>query len=137
MSVRAVVMAAPHEPLELRSFPVPAVSPGGVLLETIASEVCGTDVHLWHGKLAGVPYPIIPGHVSVGRVLETGGEVLDLDGRVLRPGDVTAFHDVYGACGRCWHCTVAQAQNRCPERKVYGVTVSSDDSCSPWRCRPH
>jgi L-iditol 2-dehydrogenase len=33
---------------------------------TQRSEVCGTDVHLWHGRSRGVPYPIIPGHVSAG-----------------------------------------------------------------------
>ncbi len=127
MTVQAVVMAAPHAPLELREFPEPAVERGGVVLETLGSEVCGTDVHLWHGRLAGVPYPIIPGHVSVGRVTETGGAVRDLDGRVVEPGDTVVFHDVYGSCGRCWHCTVAQAQTRCPERKVYGVTLSAAD----------
>ena len=127
MTVRAVVMPAPHAPLELRMFADPALEPGGVLLETLGSEVCGTDVHLWHGRLGGVPYPIIPGHVSVGRVLETGGVVRDLDGRPVGPGDTVVFHDVYGSCGRCWHCTVAQAQTRCPERKVYGVTLSADD----------
>ena len=45
--VRAVVMPAPGAPLELREFERPR---GGVLLETLASEVCGTDVHLWHGR---------------------------------------------------------------------------------------
>ena len=44
----------------------PDLPPGGALLRTAFSEVCGTDVHLWHGRLAGVPYPIIPGHVSAG-----------------------------------------------------------------------
>ena len=67
--VQAVVMPAPGRPLEMRSFPGPRPGPGEAVLETVASEVCGTDVHLHHGRLAGVPYPIIPGHVSVGRVV--------------------------------------------------------------------
>jgi L-iditol 2-dehydrogenase len=122
--VRAVVMPAPEAPLELRELERP--SGGGVLLETLASEVCGTDVHLWHGQLAGVPYPIIPGHVSVGRVAEPDG-ALDVDGNPLREGQIVTFLDVYGTCGRCWYCTVAHATTRCPHRKVYGVTLSSDD----------
>jgi L-iditol 2-dehydrogenase len=122
--VRAVVMPAPEAPLELREFERPRG--GGVLLETLASEVCGTDVHLWHGQLAGVPYPIIPGHVSVGRVAEPDG-ALDVDGNPLHVGQVVTFLDVYGTCGRCWYCTVAHATTRCPHRKVYGVTLSSDD----------
>ncbi|MDQ2978929.1 MAG: alcohol dehydrogenase catalytic domain-containing protein, partial [Acidobacteriota bacterium] len=69
---------------------------GGAVLETVASEVCGTDVHLWHGRLAGVPYPIIPGHVSVGRVLETDGPIEDVEGRDIPVGALVTFYDVFG-----------------------------------------
>ncbi len=74
--ILAAVMPAPRVPVVLREFPEPALEPGSVLLRTLYSEVCGTDVHLWHGRLAGVPYPIIPGHVSVGIAdrLVNGGE---------------------------------------------------------------
>src|SRR5689334_13539371 len=85
--IHAVVMPAPHQPLELRDFAEPRLEPGGVLLRTLGSEVCGTDVHLWHGRLAGVPYPIIPGHVSVGQVAALRGPVVDVDGRALAVGD--------------------------------------------------
>jgi len=64
--VLAAVMIAPRQPIEVREFPRPDLPPGGALLRTARSEVCGTDVHLWHGRLSGVPYPIIPGHVSAG-----------------------------------------------------------------------
>ena len=124
-TVAAVVMTGPGRPLEERRYPIPRAREGGAVLETIASEVCGTDVHLHHGRLAGVPFPIIPGHVNCGRVLETGGSVLDVDGREIRPGAVVTFFDVYGTCGRCWHCLVAKAATRCPNRKVYGITTSA------------
>lgn len=124
---RAVVMTGPDQPLELRQFEQPVIEPGAVLLRTLGSEVCGTDVHLWHGQLAGVPYPIIPGHVSVGEIAATGGPVADVDGRLLAAGDVVTFLDVYGSCGRCWYCTVAKASTRCPERKVYGITLGAND----------
>ena len=58
--ILAAVMPAPKVPVELREFAEPALEPGSVLLQTLYSEVCGTDVHVWHGRLAGVPYPIIP-----------------------------------------------------------------------------
>jgi threonine dehydrogenase-like Zn-dependent dehydrogenase len=120
-------MPGPDRPVEVREYPRPAVEPGAVLLETIYSEVCGTDVHLHHGHLAGVPYPLIPGHVNVGRVIETGGDVSDLDGALLRTGDVITFLDVHETCGRCWYCTVAKATTRCPHRRVYGITYSADE----------
>jgi L-iditol 2-dehydrogenase len=66
MGIVAAVMPAPRAPVELREFPEPSLAPGSALLRTLYSEVCGTDVHVWHGRLAGVPFPIIPGHVSVG-----------------------------------------------------------------------
>lgn len=125
--IRAVVMTAPRQPLALRQFGDPAIEPGAVLLRTLGSEVCGTDVHLWHGRLAGVPYPIIPGHVSAGVVAATGGAVADVDGRPLAIGDRVTFLDVYGSCGRCWYCTVAHASTRCPQRRVYGITLSADE----------
>ena len=118
-------MVAPGAPIEVRELPEPTIEPGAVLLDTILSEVCGTDVHLRHGRLAGVPYPIVPGHVSVGRVAETGGEVADVEGRAVRPGDVVTFLDVHETCHACWYCLVAKQSTRCPKRKVYGITYSA------------
>lgn len=56
-SIRAAVMTAPQRPIEIREFPEPDLPPGSPLLRTTLSEVCGTDVHLWHGRLDDVPYP--------------------------------------------------------------------------------
>jgi L-iditol 2-dehydrogenase len=126
-SARAIVMTGAGQPLQERRLPVRAPEPGGALLATVASEVCGTDVHLWHGHLAGVPWPIIPGHVSCGRVLETGGALADVEGREVRSGQLVTFYDVFGTCGACWHCLVARAATRCPRRRVYGITTSADD----------
>src|SRR6185369_9129748 len=126
-AVRAVVMTGPGQPLELRRFAAPRPEPGGAILEMVATEVCGTDVHLHHGRLSGVPYPIIPGHVNCGRVLETGGPLQDVEGRAIAPGALVTFFDVFGTCGSCWHCLVAKAATRCPHRRVYGITTSAAD----------
>jgi L-iditol 2-dehydrogenase len=89
--------------------------------------VCGTDVHLWHGRLAGVPYPIIPGHVSVGRAEKIRGEVTGIDGRRFREGDSVVFYDVHRACGRCYSCAVTGTPTKCPSRRVYGITDGAAD----------
>ncbi len=120
-------MVAPGAPLEVWGLDDPVLEPGSVLLETVASEVCGTDVHLFHGRLAGVPYPIVPGHVSVGKVLESRGVRQDALGNPLKPGDVVTFYDVHETCWSCYHCLVARQPNRCPSRKVYGITYSAAD----------
>lgn len=118
----AAVMAAPRVPVELREFAEPTLEPGSVLLKTLYSEICGTDVHLWHGRLAGVPYPIIPGHVSVGVADKVHGTVRDVDGRAIAEGDRLAFFDVHRTCGCCRACTVTRTPTRCAARRVYGIT---------------
>ncbi len=120
--ILAAVMPAPGRPVEVRAFPVPDLRPGAALMRTVYAEVCGTDVHLWRGRLAGVPYPIIPGHVSTGVLERVRGPIRGLDGRRLEEGDRVVFYDVHRACGRCRMCTVYRTPTRCPERRVYGIT---------------
>src|SRR3954464_6315195 len=118
-------MPAPRVPVELREFAEPTLEPGSVLLRTLYSEVCGTDVHVWHGRLAGVPYPIIPGHVSVGIADKVRGEVRGVDGGRIAEGDRLVFFDVHRTCGRCRACTVTRTPTRCQARRVYGITDSA------------
>lgn len=125
--IHAAVMPAPNQPVEIREFPEPDIAPGGMLLATEYSEVCGTDVHLWHGRLAGVPYPLIPGHVSIGFAAKIRGEVVGGDGQRLKEGDRVVFYDVHRACGRCYACAVAMQPTKCPSRKVYGITDGASD----------
>jgi L-iditol 2-dehydrogenase len=120
-------MPAPRAPIELREFSEPELAPGSALLRTAFSEVCGTDVHLWHGRLSGVPYPIIPGHVTTGTLDAVRGTIADVDGRPLREGDRVAFYDVHRTCGRCLACTVHRTPTRCPSRRVYGITDSATE----------
>jgi threonine dehydrogenase-like Zn-dependent dehydrogenase len=123
---RAVVLPGPNRAPEVREFPRPKLDPGAATLETLYSEVCGTDVHLYHGKL-DVPFPIIPGHVSVGTVAEARGPLRDVSGRAIKEGDVVTFLDVHETCNNCYHCLVANQPNRCPSRKVYGISYSAND----------
>jgi L-iditol 2-dehydrogenase len=127
MPIKAAVMTAPYEPIEIWQLDDPDIEPGGMLVETVASEVCGTDVHLLHGRLAGVPYPIVPGHVSVGKVLEMRDVDRDALGTPLSGGDLVTFYDVHDICGQCFFCTVTKQSNRCPSRRVYGITDSAND----------
>lgn len=120
-------MTAPHARIEVREFPRPDLPQGAALLQTLRSEVCGTDVHLWHGRLAGVPYPIIPGHVSAGVIDEVRGSLTGIDGVALGEGDRAVFFDVHRTCGRCRACTVHRTPTRCSSRRVYGITDSAEE----------
>jgi threonine dehydrogenase-like Zn-dependent dehydrogenase len=125
--ILAAVMPAPRLPVEIREFRRPDLPPGSALLRTARSEVCGTDVHLWHGRLAGVPYPIIPGHISAGTLHSVRGPLAGIDGSMLREGDRAVFFDVHRTCGRCRACTVHRTPTRCPARRVYGITDSASE----------
>src|SRR5689334_20647893 len=125
--IKAAVMTAPHAPIELRELKTPDLEPGAALLRTQFSEVCGTDVHLHHGKLGGVPYPIVPGHVSVGVLASIRGTLNDVEGNAFREGDAVTFLDVHETCGRCYECLVTKQTTRCPKRKVYGISYGVAD----------
>lgn len=123
----AAVMPKPHAAIELRELPLPELEPDSALLRVELSEVCGTDVHLREGRLAGVPYPLIPGHVTVGRLERIRGKLSDVDGGLLREGDRVTFLDVHRTCHCCRACLIDKATTRCPNRKVYGITYGLAD----------
>jgi L-iditol 2-dehydrogenase len=120
-------MTGPGRPLEWRDHPRPALSPGAALLQTVATEVCGTDVHLHAGHLKAAPWPIIPGHVSCGVVIDANGPLHDPLGNEIALGDLVTFYDVIGVCGNCASCLIDREPTRCPHRRVYGITLSAND----------
>jgi threonine dehydrogenase-like Zn-dependent dehydrogenase len=127
------VIPEPNARVELREISLPELEKDSALLEIELSEVCGTDVYLQQGRLQGVPYPLVPGHVSVGSLSKIRGTLLDVDGREFREGDRVTFLDVHRTCNACWYCLVAKATTRCPQRKVYGITYGLDDGlCGGW-----
>ena len=123
----AAVIPEPNARVEVREFPAPELELNSAVLAVELSEVCGTDVYLQRGLLAGVPYPLIPGHVSVGHLAKIRGQMNDVDGRSFREGDRVTFLDVHRTCNACWYCLVAKATTRCPHRKVYGITYGAND----------
>jgi len=130
---RVAVIPEPNCPVEIREVPEPQLEENSALLEVELSEVCGTDVYLQQGRLQGVPYPLVPGHVSVGHLSKIRGTLFDVEGREFREGERVTFLDVHRTCNACWYCLVAKATTRCPQRKVYGITYGLDDGlCGGW-----
>src|SRR5581483_9244855 len=64
--VRAMVLSAQREPLELRDLPVPDPGPGQVRLRVRACGVCRTDLHVVDGDLPNPKLPLVLGHQLVG-----------------------------------------------------------------------
>ena len=74
---RVAVIPQPNAPVEIREVAEPELEQDSALLEVELSEVCGTDVYLHQGGLSGVPYPLVPGHVSAGHLSKIRGAVRD------------------------------------------------------------
>lgn len=113
------------EPLRDRKFPLPVPERGEILLRLEVSGVCGSDVHQWQGLDPRVPLPLILGHEGVGRVVATGGEVRDIQGAMVTPGDRLAFNRGV-SCMACRTCLVLRQPALCPHRWVYGITRSCE-----------
>jgi threonine dehydrogenase-like Zn-dependent dehydrogenase len=125
-TVKAAVLEQFNTPLVTREFPMPKPEPGAAVVRTELAGVCGTDVHLWRGELK-VKLPVILGHETVGRIEALGaGLERDWSGQPLKIGDRVTWSP--GApCGCCYYCSVKRAPTRCPSRRAYGISQSSED----------
>lgn len=119
---RAAVFTGPHEPLELREFPVPNELPAGsALCRVLLSTICGSDLHTTQGRRIE-PAPSILGHESVGEVVALGPDACTGDGEPLREGDRVTW-TIMAACGRCFYCHHALPQ-KCEHLLKYGHTAT-------------
>ncbi len=126
MKTRAMVLEAFGRPLVMRTFDVPPLEDGQVLVRMEAAGVCGSDVHITGGGDPRTPLPLIPGHEGVGIVGFTSGEVRTIEGYLVEPGDRVIWNRGV-TCGRCWFCRIAGQPHLCPDRLVYGINVSFDE----------
>jgi putative phosphonate catabolism associated alcohol dehydrogenase len=115
--MRASVFTAPGRPLELRSFPRPALARGETLVEVICSTLCGSDLHTYLGKRSG-PTPSILGHEAVGQIVEFGPGEHPLQRCGERCGEPLSIGDritwsIAASCGDCFFC-----QNDLPQKCV-------------------
>lgn len=101
------VLTGPGE-LEQREYPLPDAMPGGVLLEMIRANVCGSEVHILKGHHPLIQPGCALGHEGVGRVARLGAGVsTDFAGQPLAEGDrVVATY--FEACRRCPECNRGQ-----------------------------
>ena len=84
--------------LRFEARPKPSIKPDEVLLKNRAVGVCGTDLHIYHGGVAGVKPGTIIGHEFAGTIAAVGRQVKD-----LTKGDhVVAEHNV--SCKVCYYC---------------------------------
>jgi glutathione-independent formaldehyde dehydrogenase len=71
--------------------------PHGVILKTVATNICGSDQHMVRGRTTA-PEGLILGHEITGEVVETGPDV-----EFIKKGDLVSV-PFNIACGRCRNC---------------------------------
>lgn len=107
--------------------PLPEPRAGEVRVRVRYAGICGSDLHIFHGKNPFVSYPRIIGHEFFGRV-ESVGPGVD-PGRI---GERVAVDPVI-SCGACHACRIGRS-NVCRNLTVLGV--HRDGGFSQFVCAP-
>ena len=114
------VMTNPGE-IIFREVPVPEVKENQVLVKIMNIGVCGSDIHVYHGKHPFTKYPVTQGHEVSGEITELGKNVTE-----FHVGQkVTIEPQVY--CGHCYPCRHGK-YNLCEELKVMGFQTTGTAS---------
>src|SRR5436190_6061319 len=110
--MQAVTFQAPGE-VRLEEKPDPEIeAPTDAVVRIEATGVCGSDLHIYHGRVAIEPGFTI-GHEYVGTVVAAGDGVTSVaaGARVLGCFQV--------ACGACWHCRRSE-YHKCDGSRTFG-----------------
>ena len=114
------VMTNPGE-IIFREVPVPEIKDDQVLVKIMNIGICGSDIHVYHGKHPFTKYPVTQGHEVSGEIVKVGK-----DASGLREGQkVTIEPQVY--CGHCYPCRHGK-YNLCEELKVMGFQTTGTAS---------
>jgi alcohol dehydrogenase, propanol-preferring len=112
--MKAMVLAAPGEPLRDAELEPPAPGPGQVVVAVAACGVCRTDLHVVDGELPDPKLPLVPGHQAVGRVVAAGAAA-----ERFRPGDRVGVPWLGWTCGECRYC-LSGRENLCDRARFTG-----------------
>lgn len=96
---------------------VPAVGPDQIKVKMKRIGVCGSDIHVYHGKHPFTSYPVVQGHEVSAEVVEVGRNVTG-----FKPGDKVTIQPQV-VCGKCYPCTHGM-YNDCEVLKVMGFQTT-------------
>ena len=111
--MKAVVVEKPGS-IAVVERDIPEITENQVLVKVKAAGICGSDVHIFHGKNAFATYPRVVGHEFVGEVVKVGSQTEN-----IAVGDRVAVDPVV-SCGHCYACRIGR-HNVCSSLQVMGV----------------
>ena len=114
------VMTKPGE-IIFQEVPVPEVGKDQVLVKIMNIGICGSDIHVYHGKHPFTKYPVTQGHEVSGEITALGENVNGFH----KGQKITIEPQVY--CGHCYPCRHGK-YNLCEELKVMGFQTTGTAS---------
>lgn len=111
--MKAIEITKPGQ-IVIKERLVPKIDENEILVKVKAAGICGSDVHIYHGKNAFATYPRVVGHEFVGEVEKVGLQVQN-----VKVGDRVAIDPVV-SCGHCYSCRIGR-RNVCKNLNVLGV----------------
>ena len=119
--MKAAIIREYKQPLQIEETDAPKPGSDEVLIKVEACGVCHSDLHIaegdWTHLLRIIKRPLIPGHEVVGRVVEKGAAVSNLDS-----GDRVGVAWTHWTCGECELCKEGR-ENLCAAQAITGATV--------------
>ena len=93
------------------------LQPTDAIVQITLSGICGSDLHVYHGREAGLDEGTVMGHEFVGTIVETGTAVKHFQrgARVLSPFTTS--------CGDCFYCRIGLTC-RCEKGNLFGWVQS-------------
>lgn len=91
--------------------------PTDAIVQITLSAICGSDLHVYHGRETGLDNGTVMGHEFVGTIIETGIDVKKFykGSRVLSPFTTS--------CGECFYCRIGLTC-RCVKGNLFGWVQS-------------
>ncbi len=96
---------------------IPEVKPDQIKVKMKRIGICGSDIHVNHGKHPYTSYPVVQGHEVSAEVVEVGSEVTN-----CKVGDKVTIQPQV-VCGKCYPCTHGM-YNDCEVLKVMGFQTT-------------
>jgi propanol-preferring alcohol dehydrogenase len=110
--MKAALLHAANHPLQIEDVPIPAATPGHILLRVLACGVCRTDLHIYEGDIPLIHSPLILGHQIVGEIIEGGAA-----------GTRVGVSWIGGTDGACPFC-LRNEENLCDNPTFTGYSVN-------------
>jgi threonine dehydrogenase-like Zn-dependent dehydrogenase len=102
------------EKIGYETVPDPAIlAPGDAIVKVKHCAICGSDLHVFHGREKGIDAHTAMGHEFMGEIVEIGSEVCSLakGDKVMSPFTTS--------CGRCFYCKLGLTC-RCVSSQLFG-----------------